>query len=123
MSTRPIPTRLALLAALTAAAVACRGGDASPARQTLVDSRSTYDPRSLDPAHANDIPSGRLVADIFDGLTRFTPEAALEPGLAERWELATDGRTYTFHLQRHVTFQNGAPFTAQNVVRSFTRAL
>jgi peptide/nickel transport system substrate-binding protein len=123
MSTRPIPTRLALLAALGAAALACRGGDASPARRTLVDSRSTYDPRSLDPTHANDIPSGRLVADIFDGLTRFTPEAALEPGLAERWELSADGLTYTFHLRRHVTFQDGKPFAAANVVKSFTRAL
>ena len=66
MSTGPIPTRLAgaLLLALVSA---CRGGDAAPARQTLIDSRSTYDPRSLDPAHANDIPSGRLVAEIFDG--------------------------------------------------------
>jgi ABC-type transport system substrate-binding protein len=113
----------ALGAAIVAVASACRGGDASPARQTLVDSRSTYDPRSLDPVHAPDIPSGRLVADIFDGLTRFTPEAALEPGLAERWELAADGRTYTFHLRRHVTFQNGQPFEARHVVQSFTRAL
>jgi oligopeptide transport system substrate-binding protein len=123
MSTGPIRARLALFTALSAAALACRGGDASPARHTLVDSRSTYDPRSLDPAHANDIPSGRLVADIFDGLTRFTPEAALEPGLAERWDLSEDGRTYTFHLRRHVTFQNGQAFQARHVVQSFTRAL
>jgi ABC-type transport system substrate-binding protein len=123
MSTGPIPVRLALLLLGAAALTHCRGGDAAPARQTLVDSRTTYDPRSLDPAHANDIPSGRLVADIFDGLTRFTPEAALEPGLAERWDLSSDGLTYTFHLRRHVTFQNGRPFEARHVVQSFTRAL
>jgi ABC-type transport system substrate-binding protein len=122
MSTGPIPTRLAgaLLLALVSA---CRGGDAAPARQTLIDSRSTYDPRSLDPAHANDIPSGRLVAEIFDGLTQFTPEAALAPGLAERWDLSPDGKTYTFHLRRHVTFHDGRPFVARHVVQSFTRAL
>jgi ABC-type transport system substrate-binding protein len=124
MSTRPNSLRHFSLAVVAVAVFSsCRGGDAAPARKTLIDSRGTYDPRSLDPAHANDIPSGRIVALIFDGLTRFSPDATLQPGLAERWDVSPDGRTYTFHLRRHVTFQNGVPFTSQHVVGSFTRAL
>jgi peptide/nickel transport system substrate-binding protein len=46
----------------------------------------------------------------------------IEPSLAERWELAQDNRTYTFHLRRGVTFSDGAPFTARDVAFS-VRAL
>jgi peptide/nickel transport system substrate-binding protein/oligopeptide transport system substrate-binding protein len=116
--------RIRLLFALASvAAIACRGGESAPQRNTLVDSRDTYDPRSLDPALSTDVPTGRAVSYVFDGLTRFTPEARVEPGLAERWDVSPDGLTYTFHLRRNVTFHNGTPLTAQHVVRTFHRAL
>ncbi|HZS62775.1 MAG TPA: ABC transporter substrate-binding protein [Gemmatimonadaceae bacterium] len=103
--------------------VGCRGGDANPARHTLIDSRDRYDPKSLDPAHANDIPSGRLVSDLFDGLTRVGQDGTLQPGVAERWELSPDGLTYTFHLRPHVQFHDGRVLSARTVVASMTRAL
>ncbi len=103
--------------------VACRGGDGTPTRQTLVDSRDTYDPRSLDPALSTDVPTGRAVAYVFDGLTRFTPDAEVVPGLAERWEVSADGLTYTFHLRSGVQFHDGSRFSAHDVLRSWNRAL
>ncbi|MDB4905891.1 MAG: ABC-type transporter, periplasmic subunit [Gemmatimonadetes bacterium] len=105
------------------AAVACRGGDTSSDRRTLVDSRDNYDPRSLDPALSTDVPTGRAVAYLFDGLTQFTPDARVQPALAEQWEVSPNGLTYTFHLRHGVTFHDGSPFTAKDVVHSFTRAL
>ena len=100
----------------------CKGSDASPARRTIIDSRDTYDPRSLDPAldRRPDRPRGLYV---FDGLTRFTPDARVEPALAERWTVSPDGLTYTFHLRRGVTFHDGTAFIARQVVHSFERAL
>src|SRR5688500_19438730 len=68
------------------AAMACTGGESSPARQTLIDSRDTYDPRSLDPALSTDVPTGRAVGYVFDGLVRFTPDAQVVPGLARSEE-------------------------------------
>jgi peptide/nickel transport system substrate-binding protein/oligopeptide transport system substrate-binding protein len=116
--------RRSLLLALPATlAIACRGVESTPDRGVLVDSRDTYDPRSLDPALSTDVPTGRAVSYVFDGLTRFTPDAQVEPGLAERWDIAPDGRAYTFHLRRGVTFHDGSPLTARNVVRSFERVL
>lgn len=112
-------TALTLLSTLAA----CRRADPTGDRHTLVDSRDWYDPRSLDPAHATDVPTGRAVAYLFDGLTRFTPDARIEPGLAKSWEVSADGLTYTFHLQSGVTFHDGTPFVARQVVRSFTRVL
>lgn len=112
--------RSALVLLLVAA---CRGGESSPDRHTLIDSRDTYDPRSLDPALSTDVPTGRAVGYVFDGLTRFTPDARLEPGLARSWEVSPDGLTYTFHLRGGVTFHDGRPFTARNVVNTFLRVL
>ena len=117
---RSAATALLLLAGALAA---CRGGDASPERRTLIDSRDTYDPRSLDPALSTDVPTGRVVSYLFDGLTRFSPAAELEPGLAERWEVSDDGRIYTFHLRPGVVFHDGTPLRAQQVVHSFERVL
>src|SRR5688500_2434853 len=105
------------------AATACTGGESSPARQTLIDSRDTYDPRSLDPALSTDVPTGRAVAYLFDGLVRFTPDAQVVPGLARSWDISSDGLTYTFHLRNGVKFHDGRPFSAKNVVATFQRVL
>ncbi|MDQ6831336.1 MAG: ABC transporter substrate-binding protein [Gemmatimonadota bacterium] len=113
---------LALSATLLALA-SCRGAESLPQRHTLIDSRDTYDPRSLDPALSTDVPTGRAVAYVFDGLTRFTPEARLEPSLAERWDVSQDGLTYTMHLRSGVKFSDGSVFRARNVTRSWQRVL
>lgn len=115
--------RLLLLALATYPVISCRGGESAPQRNSLFDSRDTYDPRSLDPALSTDVPTGRAVSYVFDGLTRFTPDARVEPALAERWDVSQDGLTYTFHLRHGVTFHNGTPFTAQHVIHTFERAL
>ncbi|MBA2708622.1 MAG: ABC transporter substrate-binding protein [Gemmatimonadaceae bacterium] len=117
MRTQRLP-HVALLVAM-----ACTGGESSPTRRTLIDSRDTYDPRSLDPALSTDVPTGRAVGYVFDGLVRFTPDAQVVPGLARAWDVSTDGLTYTFHLRTGVKFHDGRPFVARNVVNSFRRVL
>ncbi|MGH7636314.1 MAG: ABC transporter substrate-binding protein, partial [Gemmatimonadaceae bacterium] len=102
---------------------ACGGPDATTDRRTIIDSRDNYDPRSLDPALSTDVPTGRAVSYIFDGLTVFTPDAQVVPGLAERWDVSADGSRYTFHLRRGVNFTDGTPLKAAHVVASWQRAL
>lgn len=114
---------LALLTGLAATLGGCRSGESSPERHTLVDSRDWYDPRSLDPARATDVPTGRAVAYLFDGLTRFTPDARIEPGLARSWDVSADGLRYTFHLRAGVKFHDGTPFVSRHVAQSFRRVL
>jgi peptide/nickel transport system substrate-binding protein/oligopeptide transport system substrate-binding protein len=108
--------------AATLAIVGC-GSSGAPSRHEIIDSRDNYDPRSLDPAVSTDVPTGRAVGYVFDGLTRFDPNAKVEPALAERWDVTPDGLTYTFHLRRGVTFHDGSPFSAHNVLASWQRAL
>ena len=103
--------------------LACGGGGDGGNRRTLVDARDNYDPRSLDPALSTDVPTGRAVGYLFDGLTRFTPTAEVVPGLATRWDVSADGSVYTFHLRRGVTFTDGTPFVARQVLASWRRVL
>ena len=42
------------------------------------------------------------------------------PDLAESWTISPDGLTYTFKLRPGVTWQDGQPFTAKDVVTTFT---
>jgi peptide/nickel transport system substrate-binding protein len=114
---------LASAALASAALASCSGPGGPPDRRTLIDSRDNNDPRSLDPALSVDVPTGRAVGYLFDGLTRFDPAANVEPGLATRWETSADGLTYTFHLRNGVTFHDGSAFTARDVVSSWQRTL
>ncbi|HZS82230.1 MAG TPA: ABC transporter substrate-binding protein [Stellaceae bacterium] len=56
-----------------------------------------------------------LYANVMEGLTRIDEKGAVEPLLATSWTVAPDGLAYTFKLQPGVTFQDGAPFTAETV--------
>src|SRR3954470_16503460 len=105
-----------LLCLVATLVIAACGSSGAPSRDELIDSRDTYDPRSLDPALSTDVPTGRAVAYLFDGLTRFTPDAKVVPGLARSWDVTPDGVTYTFHLRTGVKFHDGRPFRASNVV-------
>ena len=67
---------------------------------------------------------------VFNRLVDFTPGSTdIEPGLAERWDISEDGKTYTFHLRQGVKFQTTDYFkptrtlTADDVVWSFQRQL
>lgn len=114
--------RKCLLVVGAVLAMAC--GSSGPGnRGAIVDSRDNYDPRSLDPALSTDVPTGRAVGYVFDGLTSFTPDARVEPALAERWDVTPDGSRYTFHLRKGVKFTDGTPLTARIVVASWQRAL
>jgi ABC-type transport system substrate-binding protein len=114
---------VAIVLAALIGTTACGGGEKTPARRAIVDSRDRYDPRSFDPALSTDVPTGRAVAYVFEGLTRFTPDAQVEPALASSWTVSPDGRIWRFTLRQNVKFHDGSAFTARHVVASFTRVL
>ena len=62
-------------------------------------------------------------ANVFEGLTRFGPDGQVLPGLAESWAVAPDGLSWEFTLRQGVSFHDGTPFTAEDVVFSFERAM
>ena len=62
-----------------------------------------------------------LNQNVYEGLVRVTPDGRIVPALAESFVVARDGLTYTFRLRRGVRFHNGEPFTARDVIATFTR--
>jgi len=54
-------------------------------------------------------------ANIFEGLTRLTPNGTVAPQLAESWSASPDGLSWTFHLKRGVTFSDGSAFDGNTV--------
>ncbi|KLU11510.1 peptide ABC transporter substrate-binding protein [Kocuria sp. SM24M-10] len=83
---------------------------------------ASSDPKSLDPAFAQDGESFRVSRQIFEGLVGVQEGSAEpEPLLAESWEQSEDGRTYTFQLKDGVTFHDGTTFDAEAVCANFDR--
>ncbi|MGQ1837987.1 ABC transporter substrate-binding protein [Kocuria turfanensis] len=83
---------------------------------------ASSDPKSLDPAFAQDGESFRVSRQIFEGLVGVQEGSAEpEPLLAESWEQSEDGRTYTFRLKDGVTFHDGTTFDAEAVCANFDR--
>ncbi len=58
------------------------------------------------------------VSLLFDMLT-WKDERGIIPWLAERWEVAPDGSTYTFRLRPGVRWNDGRELTAEDVAFSF----
>lgn len=60
---------------------------------------------------------------LYDTLVAFGPDGEIEPMLAERWEESEDGMAVTFYLRQDVTFHNGDPLTADDVIYTFDTML
>lgn len=61
-----------------------------------------------------------VLNQIYDTLLYYSPDGTKdpEPRIAESYEISDDGLDYTFHLRDDVTFHDGTPVTADDVVFS-----
>lgn len=78
--------------------------------------------RTLDPAQINQVLQFQIASNVLSGLTHINPELTAEGDLATDWEVTDDGLEWTFTLREGVTFHNGDPFTADDVVFTFNRS-
>jgi peptide/nickel transport system substrate-binding protein len=101
-------------------AIALLGG-ADPACAKTFRWASDADVASLDPYSGLETFQVSFLANIYEPLVRRDPELQLEPALATSW--TQEGPlVWRFHLRRGVKFQDGSPFTADDVRFSFHRA-
>jgi peptide/nickel transport system substrate-binding protein len=78
----------------------------------------------LDPAKVNlGIVAGELVSNIFSSLVQFDTELGLKPDLAETWTVSDDGLNYSFKLRDGLTFHNGDPLKAEDIVYTYQRTV
>jgi ABC-type transport system substrate-binding protein len=54
--------------------------------------------------------------NVYEPLIYLASDYTLKPGLATRWELQPDGKTWRFFLRQGVKWHDGSPFTADDVV-------
>ena len=73
----------------------------------------TGDPSSFDLHQESVAASIEAAGGAYDNLIMFDPmdPNRIVPDLAESWEAATDGMSYTFRLHKGVRFQNGNALT------------
>jgi len=113
---RPQPVELVLL----------ESGQPDPAvlaREQIVRRGNGEEPETLDPHLALGMPASHILRDLFEGLTSESVDGDLVPGVALRWNISRDARTYTFYLHRDLVWSNGDPLTAEDFVYSLRRAL
>lgn len=73
---------------------------------------------------AGDQPTNPFLGLVFEGLTGTNPvNGQPAPGLADRWERASDGVTYTFYLNQDAKWHDGTDFSAADVEFSLAAQL
>jgi peptide/nickel transport system substrate-binding protein len=108
--------RSSLLAAVIAVAtVTAVAADAKTFRYS-----TSGDVLGLDPYINNEGPTNTMKSNIYEGLIHRAYDLSLEPALATEWEQVEPTR-WRFKLREGVTYQNGNPFTADDVLTSFDR--
>ncbi len=111
---RLLPASGAMLAALAL-------GIATAHAETLRMADST-DIAAMDPHSMTESNTIGFLHHVYEPLVRYNDQLEVEPALAESWEVIEPTR-WRFSLRQGVTFHNGNPFTADDVVASIHRAI
>ena len=110
------------LAALAAVVMAGLMSGAALAARTDLTVGMQLEPPGLDPTSGAAGATDQVTyANVFEGLTRIDQNGAVQPDLAQSWDISDDGLTYTFHLHDGVKFHDGTPLTADVVKFSLDR--
>ncbi len=71
------------------------------------------------PILATDSASHQVAGLIYNGLVKYNGNLELVGDLAEGWEIKDGGKKIIFHLRRNVLWQDGYPFTADDVLWTY----
>ncbi|EKF43895.1 extracellular solute-binding protein [Nitratireductor indicus C115] len=105
------------------AALLLAAGTAALAARTDLVVGVVLEPPHLDPTASAAAAIDEIVyANLFQGLTRVGRNGAVEPSLAESWDVSEDGKVYTFKLHTGVKFHDGTDFDAEDVKFTLDRA-
>jgi len=75
------------------------------------------EPRFINPVLAGTNDVDRDISSlVYSGLMQYDQNGNIVPGLAERYDISPDGKTYTFSLRQNVQWHDGQPFGPDDVV-------
>lgn len=113
----------ALLAATTVVLLAgCTAGEPSDTDAPASTSASVYlyqEPTSFNPLKPFAGGEQLAMSLLYDNLVTTNPDAEYVPRLAESWDVDDDATVYTFHLREGLTWSDGEPFDADDVVFTY----
>jgi peptide/nickel transport system substrate-binding protein len=89
---------------------------AAPARGGSLTEGLLGSPRFVNPVLALSDADRDLTALAYSGLLRATPDGGYAPDLASSYTVSDDGRVYSFTMREGMTFHDGKPVTADDVV-------
>lgn len=98
-------------------------GTSAHAAEQILRRSLDAEPQSLFPPQGSDIPSYNVTRDLFEGLVISDMQGKIIPGVAEKWELDSTGRIYTFHLRDNAKWSNGNPVRAKDFVFAWQHTL
>ena len=113
------PLRLRSFAVAALAAFGC--ALAAPAQAQTLRWSSQGDPQTLDPYSQNEGLTNTFNGQIYEFLVTRDKQMNVVPQLASEWKQDSPTK-WTFKLRRGVKFQDGRPFSADDVVFSMNRA-
>jgi len=113
LALRPVAVLLAVWLAL---------GFAEAAGAKTLERGNGPEPSTLDAHRCPEVACGNILRDLYEGLVAEDAGGHLIPGMAERWEVSDDGRTWIFHLRPNLRWSNGEVLDANQIVASFRRA-
>ena len=73
-------------------------------------------PKSLNYYLDNNTLSSEIFGAVFETLLSMNPVTLeYEPGLADRWSISDDKKTFTFHLNKNSMWSDGSPVTTRDI--------
>ncbi len=108
-------SRRRLFGAIVVSCIATHGAIAATLRWA-----NDGDFAAVDPMTRQETTQLSFLSNIYETLARRNRDMGLEPALATRWEQTAPTR-WRFHLRGGVKWQDGSPFTADDVVFSLQR--
>ncbi len=95
-------------------------GDGTMAAEQVLRLPLGDEPESLDPTLVSSLRAVEMMRQLHHPLVYFDEDLNTVPGLAESWDISTDGTEITFHL-RDANYSNGDPIVAGDFVYSWRR--
>ena len=95
----------------------------TPSDSALLRRRLIGDPATLNAVMQSGLPEQQVLQYVSRNLLDFDLRMRLVPGLAERYEVSADGRTFTFELRKDAVWEDGSPVTAADAVFTLKKIL
>ena len=115
-------SRIVALAALIVLTACSRAGNTTIHTPDYLVRGNGAEIKSLDPHYIDGQWEANVVGDMLVGLTTDAADGTPMPGAATSWETSPDGKTWTFHMRKHV-WSDGQPVTAEDFAFAWRRIL